>query len=554
MLTLPQIITESPSFQPHASCFSNRLAPHLLPKVSDIHKRIRHDRNASIIAGLWAAPLQPTDRTMAILEHQTRWRKGGLDEQGEIEFKQKIDSLFDGMPTLSKLARWAGASAHDSWTGIKNISESAAAAAQAMTDLALDELAKKLDIPGHIEARRLKMRDPLWLRRRIRRDVRRYRETGWFKLAPLAYDRASPDSERDSEGQDSATDKFLSKYGELINKNTGEIIQLPDRATQMRKKRAELITRQRGLIDQAKELGFEGYLVTLTCPTQYHPTTSARGARVENPKYDRNLTPINGHRFLLNQFSGLGRWANKHDIQIFGMRAAHPHSDGTPHHHFVLLLHPTDAGKVEAYLKDRLKAHSVTQIDFQQVKGGIEGAMAYCAAYLCTTNTEATSTAANYQAWRRAWGFREFSLFEIGAGKRQRGLITGWRLLRKKYKDKNDELAEAVRNGRWMDFQRICKSKNLKLQYGQKVNQYGELKPYFAGLVIDGQFIDASSDWSPRWLKTRASEGGRKLPSKNQENQNKGAQDQIAPVTAPVLRVRWVDWPPPPDWEWLLAA
>jgi len=123
--------------------------------------------------------------------------------------------------------------------------------------------------------------------------------------------------------------------------------------------------------------------------------------------------------------------------------------------------------------------------------------------------------------------------------------VTGWRLLRKKYRDKEDELAEAVRNGRWMDFQRICKAKNLRLHYGQKANQYGELKPYFAGLVIDGQFIDATSEWRPKWLKTRLPEGGRELALKYQENQNPAAPDPIIPVSAPVSRVRWVDWPPP---------
>jgi len=424
---LPKIITDSPSFQPHARCFSHRLAPHLLPKIQKAHNQILLERNDKIVAEIWAdfekKLTSGEERNGRIHDHQTAWRDGKLDNLGETEFKDKIDRMFDGMPLLSPLARWSGASAHDSWTGIKHISITAAERAAQMSNSKLDELAESLSIHGHHEARRLKMRDPLWLRRRIRRDVRQYRETGWFKLSPLSYDRASPDSKRDSEGQNTATDKFLEKFGELVNKTTGKIINLPDRESQLRKKRAELVCRQRGLIDQAKELGFNGYLVTLTCPTQYHPTTSTNEERRENPRYDPELDPRDGHRFLLNQFAGLGRWASKHDIQIFGMRAAHPHQDGTPHHHLILLIHPTDAGKVERYIKDRLKARGVTQVDFQQVKGGIEGAMAYCSAYLCASNSQATSTAANYQAWRRAWGFREFSLFEIGAGKRQRGLV-----------------------------------------------------------------------------------------------------------------------------------
>jgi hypothetical protein len=556
MHTLPQIIRESQSFQPHASCFSHRLAPHLLPKINGIHKQIRHDRNASIIAGLWAATLHPTDRTLAILNHQTQWRKGGLDEQGEIEFKQKVDSLFDGMPTLSPLAKWAGASAHDSWTGIKHIAEMAAERAHVMCNEILDELAEKLNIPGHREARRLKMRDPLWLRRQIRRDIRRYRETGWFKLAPLQYDRASPDGKLDSEGQDAATDKFLEKFGDLVNKQTGKIISLPCRAEQTRKRQAELICRQRGLIDQARNLGFSGYMVTFTCPSKYHPTkTLPNKTRIENERFDRELTPIDGHRFLLQQFSALGRWAAKRDIVIFGLRAAHPHQDGTPHHHFVMLIHPSEAGRVEQYLKARFKARGVTQIDFQQVKGGIEGAMAYCSAYLCASNSQATNTAVSYQAWRRAWGFREFSLFEIGAGKRQRGLISAWRLLRKKYRDREDELSTAIRTGRWNDFRKICKAKHLALVYTERVNAYNEIKPALAGLMLDGHFIDAASEWRPKWLRTRpAKEGGRDLVEKNQENPNKTAPDQIAPVTAPASCAKWVNWPPPPDWEWLLAA
>jgi hypothetical protein len=297
-------------------------------------------------------------------------------------------------------------------------------------------------------------------------------------------------------------------------------------------------------------------MVTFTCPSKYHPTkTLPNKTRIENERFDRELTPIDGHRFLLQQFGALGRWASKNDIVIFGLRAAHPHQDGTPHHHFVMLIHPSEAGQVEAYLKKRFRDQGVTQTDWQEMDGGIEGAMNYCASYLTSSNPQKEATAKSYQAWRRAYGFREFSLFEIGAGKRQRGLITGWRLLRKKYKDRDDDLANAVRNGRWHDFKKLCKAKNLKLQYGQKINQYGELKPYFAGIVIDGQFIDATSEWCPKWLKTRPSEDeGRNLIIKDQENQNKTAPEPIATVTAPVSCAKWVNWPPPPPEEWLLAA
>ena len=537
MHRIPSVIRESPAFARHADHFSRRIGSHLAAPLAKARAAILRQRYGQIIAEAWSTQ-QPEQRTKTIFDAQDRRRAGQLDEEGEHQFVQSVTGLIGELPDVPPLAKWAGANASDSWTAIKHLADAAAEMARIMADDELDALADQCGVRGqHDEARRARLRDTIWVRKTVRRQIRTYRECGWYRLAPLQIKRASIDSQMDDHSQNTATDRFIKQFGQLQNTETGEIIQLPDRATQLSRKNAEMICRKKGIANKARAMDLAGYIVTMTCPTQYHPTTSAgvKRERRENPKYNRALTVLDAHQFLVQQFAALGRWAAKREIPILGMRAAHPHEDGCPHWHLVLLVHPSQAWRVKRWLLRRFKERGVTQMDFQKLKpyregaDSIDAAMSYAAAYLSAAHVagdeidivtgddglELTgqTTPDLYRAWRRAYGLREFSFFEFGIGDRQRGLVTAWRLLRKR--NPPVELAGAVQSGDWFKFEKLCRQFEVKLIYEEHVNGFGEIKNKLAGVRLnDGSFITAASAWKPLW---RRFEGGRELVSKHQE-------------------------------------
>lgn len=524
---IPLEIQQNPAFARHAAHFSTRIGKHLSAPLTSARIAIRAKRNKEILAAAWA-DLPPTERTMAIHAQQLAQRRAELDQEGERQFTKFISDKIGELPPVPPLSQWAGASASDTWTAIKYVANAAVEIAKIMSEDELDDLAARCGVPGqHPAARRARLIDQLWLRKAIRREIRLYRETGWYRLAPLQIQRASIDSQLDDRSQIIASENFQKKFGKLRNEKTGEIIQLPDRSTQLKRRNAELTARKKGLSNKAKSLGLHGYIVTFTCASKYHPTTSAGDVRRENARYNRNLDAMDAHLFLAAQFGALGRWAAKNDIPILGMRAVHPHLDGCPHWHLVLLIHPADAPRVEQYIRQRFAELQVSQIDFTELKplragsDSVDAAMSYAAAYLSAAHVENDKSHINigkdglevigqtdpdlYRAWRRAYGFREFSFFEFGVGKRQRGLVTAWRLLRKR-PGAPESIAAAVRSGDWLKFENECRNHSVKLVYKEHVNGFGEVVNKLAGVSLNGDFISAASDWKPLWK--RVSEGG----------------------------------------------
>ena len=113
-------------------------------------------------------------------------------------------------------------------------------------------------------------------------------------------------------------------------------------------RRNELMTRARGLETCAAATNLSSVFITLTLPSRYHRASATSGAR--NPSYDGS-TPRDGQLWLTKRWARLRAAFHRERIQIFGLRVAEPHHDGTPHWH--LLLH-VDRARIE-----RLKELSI---------------------------------------------------------------------------------------------------------------------------------------------------------------------------------------------------
>ncbi len=587
---VPLAISSNPVFAKHAAHFSPTIGKHLGARLDEIRTGIKQNRNSEIISAAWALTDENghkdhRSRSKIIFEQQLRYCENILDDIGEQQITDEINRMIGDIPDLPHVARWAGANAADCWKDIKQISESAAEKTALMTDDELECLVKSLSIPGQfMSAKIARICDPLWIRKRVRSEIRRYRADTAYRLDPLHINRASVDSQFDNLSQNSATDKFIDRFGSLKNKQTGEIIKMPTRAIQQKRKNAELMARKKSISNKAKKLGLAGFIVTMTCPSKFHPTTTAHATQKLNPRFDRTKTIQDAHRFLTVQWRNFQVWCGDNDIICLGMRAVHPHKDSTPHWHFVMLVHPSDAQKVEDYIIDSFHKKGVTQIDFQALKpmrqgqDSIDAAMSYAAAYLSARHIEGEGessykdgvfkttqkhigydsegelmiknqkTTDLYQSWRRDHGFREFSFFEFGLGKKKKGLVTAWRLLRKRTVP--EVFQEAFQAGDWLRFEDLCHEHKVKLTYKNHINGFGEIMPKFAGIEMsNGEFITADSDWKPLWKmagKLIKKEAILQLTIKNQENLESTSKAETKPKTAPI-RTEKTAFRPPPD-------
>lgn len=229
---------------------------------------------------------------------------------------------------------------------------------------------------------------------------------------------------------------------------------------------SELKVRARGFQDVAEAMGLCGALLTLTCPSRYHPSSAGR----RNPKYDGS-SPRDGVEYLNGVWARIrAAWAEE-GIKAFGFRNAEPHADGTPHYHFALFFHPDEIDRAwEIFQQKALddtpdeegaKKHRADFVRIDPEKGTMMG---YVLKYICKNVTGqgvdwdlegevlAKDGAMRATAWASIWGIRQFQ--QIGSVS-----VTVWRELRRltdDFEEVDDEklkaLHDAANNSDWGAF------------------------------------------------------------------------------------------------------
>lgn len=236
-------------------------------------------------------------------------------------------------------------------------------------------------------------------------------------------------------------------------------------------RRMEIMTRIAGFDAIAQLQGHAAEFYTLTTPSKYHARHHITGKLQKN--YN-GATPADSQKYLVKVFSRIRAKLHRDKIDVYGVRVAEPHHDGTPHWHLLLFCeaHQVQAlrnvmkkyalaedGNEDGASKHRFKAEAI-----DRSKGTAAGYIAkYISKNIDGFNNEgnsigedyeavagddnATNTARRVDAWAATWGIRQFQ--QLGGHS-----VTVWRELRRaevKYiqDEKFKAIAEAADVGAW---------------------------------------------------------------------------------------------------------
>jgi Bacteriophage replication gene A protein (GPA) len=205
--------------------------------------------------------------------------------------------------------------------------------------------------------RRLVCQD--WWRRRLRVILTRqceelFRRLGFVRRQTSAY--ISGDALARIRAAATKARRWMSETV-AVCEDTGEVVPLDQIAARSLSnpalRRGELMLRARGFQEIAESIGHQCLMITLTCPSAFHPWLQSGEP---NPRY-QGASPREAQRWL-NQHWARARAAFKRaKLLYYGFRAAEPHHDATPHWHVVLYASAVDVEKIReittrVWLKD----------------------------------------------------------------------------------------------------------------------------------------------------------------------------------------------------------
>jgi hypothetical protein len=305
---------------------------------------------------------------------------------------------------------------------------------------------------------------------------------------------------------------------------------------------SEMVVRAKGLEEISEEQGHEGYFITLTAPSKYHPITSIKKNgkyfSVRNKKYWRAECPSvrAAHSYLLNVWAKFRTWCNNHYIKFYGLRTVEPHHDGCPHWHLMLWVDPEQSKAfLDAFDRYALeedgeeagaKKHRVTVEKIDPAKGSAVG---YIVKYISKnihgkhvdtdheTGRSGSDAAKRIVAWARLNHIRQFQ-FLGGAS------VTVWRELRKFGKNNAPEFFKDIYHAaNRADFGGFIKlmggvfagrDQALKIHYSDKVeNQYGEMVKAVKGVANEiNVLVTRLHEWTVRKKGSSSLEDGEAVP------------------------------------------
>ncbi|MEW8382873.1 MAG: replication endonuclease [Candidatus Thiodiazotropha taylori] len=260
-------------------------------------------------------------------------------------------------------------------------------------------------------------------------------------------------------------------------------------------RRNELMARLAGYELYGKQHGYEALFLTLTCPSRFHARYGKSGN--PNPQYDGSR-PSDGQIYLNRVWSRARAAMAREGVDMFGIRIAEPHHDGTPHWHILAFVRSDQADALISIMRRyalqdspdepgaQLRRFKEDKID--PAKGT---AIGYVAKYISKnvdgfgiesdeSGLEAPKAAERVKAWSSAWGIRQFQLFGGPP-------VSVWRELRRLRNEVANPDIEAARKAadqaEWVAFIDImggmhclCKDRPITLAkaWSDRPNSYGE--------------------------------------------------------------------------------
>lgn len=297
-----------------------------------------------------------------------------------------------------------------------------------------------------VTARIKRISCPNWWRRKLRTNHARTIENGNIKLGIVRAKR-EPYASRDAVYRCIRQDERNLRWMEsaVLQNEHGDQFTLQELAelstSNKAIRRAELMTRIRGMEDFAAEFGYQALFVTITCPSYFHATSHASGRPAPNPLY-RGKTPRDGQAYLCKVWGNVRAKLDREGIATFGLRVAEPHHDGCPHWHLIMFVKAERAAALEIIIRhyalldspdeQGAQKHSCKFVPISAEQGSATG---YVAKYISKNidgyklesdlNGEPAITASiHVTAWAKTHGIRQFQAFGAGS-------VTVWRELRR---------------------------------------------------------------------------------------------------------------------------
>jgi hypothetical protein len=202
-----------------------------------------------------------------------------------------------------------------------------------------DDMTKELEtlnIKTNLTPKQLQKRtaDPDWWKRTLRQNLRERRERCAVLIDAREVKWCSADGRLERQEMDAVAEKWAADS--FFANQDGDTFQCPTPQQQAKRQYAELQAKISGI---AKRSGGDGaFLVTVTTPSEYHPTATQETRKgkvsIRNHNWDFS-TPREADAWFKTRWARARAKFARDDVGRFWVGAKQPHEDGTPHYHFV---------------------------------------------------------------------------------------------------------------------------------------------------------------------------------------------------------------------------
>ena len=188
--------------------------------------------------------------------------------------------------------------------------------------------------------------DPIFFARKIRKQLMQNRHQIFNFLRAVGKNRskyACINSIEEYRQSLDATEHFLTTRV-LINKRTGEKLNLKEMAITPYKRFCQFHRISVGLEDKAIEKGMTSAMITLTAPPEYHVNPSNYNENWSKSGYaDHKKT----NKWIAEKWKLVNDRLQKNCIDYHGMHVGESHTDSTPHWHAVIYFYEKDKNEIK---------------------------------------------------------------------------------------------------------------------------------------------------------------------------------------------------------------
>ena len=320
-----------------------------------------------------------------------------------------------------------------------------------------------------------RLKDIGWWKKTLRRNLRERCENAARIIDARKVKWCSQDGMDDRRESDKAAELWAAMN--VFQSDDGRVFQCPSPQETARKKYAELMVRVRGIVNLS--CSGEACLLTVTCPSHFHPCTTQNGRKLRNEKWDGS-TPRDAHQWLKARWARMRAALKRRGMGRHFLQTRQPHEDGTVHAHTVFLCDSEEFSTIEMLARRYFFGGGEHQVDFRALDDTVHGAKYVSRAlqYISRSTSggdddeEATAT----KQWASTWGIRRFSTSQSA--------VTAYRLARRDdVLPESNPLRQAAAAGDYSTFILLYEAGEGQLITRAVKNRYGEEEKRVIGLA-----------------------------------------------------------------------